>query len=219
MNNAFSKIIDQKLAEDQIGTVTTKLTIDDGIKEHDVFFQLGFYHGWPVWTEITLSRTCGKDKLGSGVHDDIYGKMIESSRSLMEIVCHHATTVLQARRTTLEELADLWIATRFEPSGKCKALEDELGEGKVLSPFDAVAKIIRKEKKAWEGKMSYEPSEEEIEGMLAGCLEVLEERPDSFTGFERTFLEDIEQKNEIHHLTPGQISKLEEIYEERVFGR
>lgn len=65
-------------------------------------------------------------------------------------------------------------------------------------------------------------SQEEIEDMIEECLVCLDDTPDEFSSFERTFLESIEHQNETGHLTttpskPGgksQVEALVEVYEE-----
>lgn len=55
----------------------------------------------------------------------------------------------------------------------------------------------------------------QIEKMLEECLEVIEE-DGLFTSWEVSFLESLEEANEYGHLTPDQVVKLEQIYEDRV---
>jgi hypothetical protein len=54
--------------------------------------------------------------------------------------------------------------------------------------------------------------------MIEECLEAVEEDTDGevFTAWEITFLESVEEANEEGHLTPDQVVKLEQIYEDRV---
>ena len=57
--------------------------------------------------------------------------------------------------------------------------------------------------------------EEHIERMLEACLELMDQDDHPFTSWEVGFIEDAEEKNETGHLSPTQVEKLEQIYEER----
>ncbi len=68
-----------------------------------------------------------------------------------------------------------------------------------------------------------EYSEEEIEEMIEKLIEILEENPDEFNAFERTFIESVEEQNEAGHLTTtgqrggkSQVQVLEEIYDDHL---
>lgn len=216
--NKFWKQVEAKFQADALKSITRKLTIDDGHRDHDLYVKIAFYHGRPVWVEITLSRMLASD---NGTHTEtakenqVYRRMIESARSSMEVICLHASLLLQSKRSTLKDLEEMWAATRFEPAGTCKNLE---GEVAVLSPLDAVAKLIRLRITKWEKEMAYTPTEEEIETMIEACVEAAESTPEVFTAWEISFLEDIQEKNELGHLSDKEIAKLEEIHEERVGG-
>lgn len=57
--------------------------------------------------------------------------------------------------------------------------------------------------------------EDQIEMMLAECLELMDQEDHPFTAWEVSFIESIEDANETGHLTPDQVAKLEQIYEDR----
>ena len=59
-------------------------------------------------------------------------------------------------------------------------------------------------------------TEDQIEEMLAECMEEAEACPSAFTSWELEFLTDIEERNVDRHLTEDQISKLAQIHQERV---
>ena len=106
----------------------------------------------------------------------------------------------------------------MEPAGSCKqVMDDETGD-RVFGPLDAVAKLFRMKSERWEERMAHTYTEEEIESMLEDCQAALEERPDDFTGWETSFIEDVADNNETTHLTEGQVEKLEQIWEERGCG-
>lgn len=60
-------------------------------------------------------------------------------------------------------------------------------------------------------------NETEVEEAIEAALEALEEDPDSFSAWERDFIESLEEQNEQGHLTENQIAKLGEICEEKVW--
>ena len=57
---------------------------------------------------------------------------------------------------------------------------------------------------------------EKVERWLHACLEQLEEEPSTFTLWERSFLEDLEDYLDGNVITEAQAGKLYQIYEERV---
>lgn len=218
--------VEQTLSRDGVTTLTQKLTIiDSEAQEHDFYLKVGWWRGRPVWIDITKARHA---KEGTGDTLDIHQsalplvtalrrRMIDLSRSTLEIICRQASLLLSTRRCRLEELADLWRVTETEPPGRCEQVVDDLGD-KVHGPLDAVAKFLKMKGPEWEKRMTHQYTEEEIEQMIAECMEALEQRPDDFTGWETSFLEDVSDANETTHLTDSQVEKLEQIWEERNCG-
>lgn len=216
----FRQRIRRCMETDAIQTITQKFTVRDRYKvEHDFYLKIGWYHGRPVLLELVLPRAQANRNSVTDMREvECYGRMLETSRGALEIICAQATELLQTKQFNLEDIEQMWTATRFDPSGTCRQVEMAGSSSAVLSPLDALAKLFKQSRKKWEVNMAYTPSDEEIETMLSECIEALEERPDDFTGWERTFLEDLEEKNELGHLSEKEIAKLEEIYEERDCG-
>lgn len=55
--------------------------------------------------------------------------------------------------------------------------------------------------------------EQEVEDMIVALREALDADPGRFTKWERDFVESVEEQNDVGHLSPAQIAKLEEIHE------
>lgn len=216
--------IEDRVNRHGLQSLIVKLVIDDGAKEHDLYVKTGWWHGRPVWVDVTVARHSGDmgDTLDVPMAvlpavADLKRRLIDNTRSLMEIACRQASLLLSSRRCTLGEVADLWRVTEGEPKGRCPQLADEMGD-RVHGPLDAVAKLFKAKAENWERQMAHNYTEDEIETMVEDCLRAVEERPDDFTGWERTFIESIEDQNQTVHLTDEQVEKLEQIWEERDCG-
>ena len=61
---------------------------------------------------------------------------------MLEIICTHASELLQSGERTILDVTNRWIATRFEPSGYCDAVMNAVCKGVVTSPLDAFAKLL-----------------------------------------------------------------------------
>jgi len=217
--------IEDRMATQGIETITHKATIEDGQRDNDFYIKIGWWRGRPVSIDVTMARH--GEKMNNDTLDihksalplvvDLRQRILENTRASLELICREASLLLSSRRCKLDDLAELWRVTQMEPKGHCKQVEDELGD-RVNGPLDAAAKLFKLKEAQWEKDMAYNYSEDEIEGMIRDCQEALEERPDDFTGWERSFIEDIEDNNETTHLSEGQIEKLEQIWEERNCG-
>lgn len=152
-------IIEKALKEHSISSVSCRMVIesdDNGRKaEHEMYLKVGWFNGCAATIDITLSRFSSFDGFGdldamSAILDNVYRASIENSRSFLEVVCRHATAMLQSGVWNLGDVVDVWIATKnMIPCGHCEAVKTELGTI-VTSPLDAAAKLIRKNRERWE---------------------------------------------------------------------
>lgn len=218
--------IERRFHREGVLSMTSKLTIVDSAEgQHDFYLKLGWWRGRPVWIDLTMARHANEGATDTlDVHEsalpflvDLRRRLLDNTRAFLEVACREASLLLTARRCKLDDIADLWRVTETEPRGRCLQVKDALGD-RVHGPLDAVAKMIKMKGKEWERKMAHSYTEDEIEKMIEDCQEALEERPDDFTGFERTFIEDVADANETAHLTDNQVEKLEQIWEERDCG-
>jgi len=212
--------------QDGVETLTNKLTIVDGEKcGHDFYVKVGWWRGRPVWIDITKARHSTE---GIGDTENIHGdellvvvelrrRLMDVTRTSLELICREASLLLTSRRSTLDDMAQLWRVTTMEPKGRCSQVADELGD-RVTGPLDAVAKLIKLRGGEWEAKMAHTYTEDQIELMLENCQAAVEERRDDFTAWELKFIEEVEDANQTLHLTENQIEKLEQIWEERGCG-
>lgn len=218
--------VEQNFHRDGVVSLTHKLTIVDaeGI-QHDLYLKLGWWRGRPVWVDLTTARH-SEDGVGDtlDIHEsalalvvNLRQRLVDNNRAFLEVVCREASLLLSSRRCKLDDIADLWRVTETEPRGKCVQVKDDLGD-RVHGPLDAAAKLFRIKGEEWEQKMAHNYSESEIEDMISECEEALEERPDDFSGWERTFVEDVAEQNETGHLSTKQVEKLEQIWEEHDCG-
>jgi len=210
-----------------VDTVTHKLAINDGQRDHKFYVKVGWWRGRPVSVDVTMARH-GENSSNSDTLDvhssalplivELKRRILDNSRSSLELTCREASLLLSSRRCTLDDLADLWRVTQMEPKGRCEQVKDPETGDRVHGPLDAAAKLFRIKGTEWRMRMAHTYTETEIEQMLSDCQEALEERPDDFTGWEVSFLEDVADSNETTHLSDGQIEKLEQIWEERNCG-
>ena len=208
-----------------LNTVTHKLTINDNQRDHKFYVKIGWWRGRPVSVDVTMARhgegntdTLDVPRAAIPLVVELRQRILENSRSALELLCREASLLLSSRRCTLGDLADLWRVTQMEPKGRCRQVNDEVTGDRVHGPLDAAAKLFKLKAAEWEAGMAYEYTEEEVEKMVTDCIEALDERPDDFTGWETSFIEDIAEQNETTHLSENQIEKLEQIWEERNCG-
>jgi hypothetical protein len=125
-------------------TVSTKLIINDGFCDFELWGQIGKLDGRWVWIDLRMSlrpESIGKD--ATVVVANLKRQLADANKNLIEIVCVHASELLQSGERTLLEVTSKWIGTRFEPSGYCDAVKNAICNGKVTSPLDAFAKLIQ----------------------------------------------------------------------------
>jgi len=210
--------IEKFLLQEGAESFVNKMSINDGEHEHDFYLKVAWWRGRPVWIDITKSRNSVEiDNGGDVLETVLQGRLTDSTRSFMEIVCREASLLLSSRRCSLEDIAELWRVTQTEPKGTCQQVADAMGT-RVHGPLDAAAKMLRLKAKDWVSKMAYEYKDEEIDDMLQDCLAAIDERPDDFTEWEMDFIRDTAEANETLHLSKPQIEKLEQIWEERDCG-
>jgi hypothetical protein len=218
----YSQRIEAALGKEGVEAITSKLVIHDGERPHDIYVKTGWWRGYPIWVDVTISRSSNEgmtDSLDLPIAAlplvvNLRRRITENTRALVEIVCREATLLLSSRRCSLEELADMWRATEAEPKGKCGQVVDDCGD-RVHGPLDAAAKLFKLKAAEWEKKMAHKYDDEEVDTMISDCQAALESNPDAFTGFERTFIESVSDANETTHLSNKQIEKLEQIWEDR----
>ena len=215
--------IEQRMATDGVDTITSKIEIDDGFQQHNLYVKIGWITGKPVMIDITIARH-SKRYSSPGVNSEspammeLRQMMIENARSALEIICREASLLLSSRRCTLSEIANLWIVTRMDPQGRCRQVGNAETDYKVHGPLDAVAKLFMLKAEEWERKMGHEYDDEDIERMISECAVAIEERPKDFTGWEMDFIESVSDANETTHLSDSQVEKLEQIWEDRNCG-
>lgn len=144
-------------------------------------------------------------------------RMLDNTRSSLELACRSATLLLSSRRCTVGELAELWVMTKMEPTGTCVQVAGGLTGNLVYGPLDAVAKLLRIEGDAWEARMS-QNDEGEIEKMIGECTAAMDEKPEMFSEWEKKFLASVADRNETTHLTGAQVDKIEQIWERKISG-
>jgi len=150
--NTDWQAVEKTLKEEDIKTLTNKLVVG----EFDLYFKLGFYpvegdpdgRMRPVMVDITFTRAGSKETFECEECDMRESRRYEDMRSYLEVVCRQASALLQANIWTLNDLSDMWIMTRFEPSGACEQIA-----GIAKSPLDACAKLVRANQARWSLQM------------------------------------------------------------------
>ncbi len=217
----------EKKFQHGVETITTHLVIDDNEREHDLYVKVGWWHGRPVWVDLTIARHADEGSVRDTIDVHVSAlplitklkqRIMDNTRAFLDVTCREASLLLSFRRCMLTDLSDLWRATEMEPRGKCFKVADPVLGDRVHGPLDAAARLFQVRAAEWEKRMAYEYGEDEIESMLASCRAALEDRPDDFTEFERGFIESAADDNETTHLTGKQVEKLEQIWEDRDCG-
>jgi len=130
----------------------------------DVYLKVAFLRvierDAPVWKlvhiDITLSaQQAGDEILTMGRIAKLEVTKADNARAMIELLFREVNTLLGSEIWAEDDLIAAWSATRFEPSGVCRYPAMRVGEsmesegGLVLSPLDAVAKLIRTRIVAW----------------------------------------------------------------------
>lgn len=220
MNNKWERI-EALMKAKSIRAQNVKIVICDGSHNHDLYVKLGWAERRWVWIDITVSRFTeihGKSETTDEV--DARRKLLETNKRLIEIICFHATELLQSGERTLQDIVKSWKGTHSHPEGVCESIRTKDNEGRVTSPLDAAAKLIEKRIDQWEEEMRRQERMDEgyLEGLVVECLAKLEESPEIFTSWEREFLETIGDKHDRAHLSDKEIDSLEKIHDERNCG-
>jgi len=219
--------VEEGFNRDGVATLTHKYTIEDREShQHDFYLKIGWWRGRPIWVDVTkarhssegLSDTFDVPSSALPLIVDLRRRLIDLTRSSLELICREASLLLSTRRCSLEEIAELWRVVKTEPAGHCEQAKDPNTGTRVSGPVDAAAKLIQLKQKEWEKKMAHTYTEEQIEQLLEDCRQAAEDRPDEFTAWELQFIEDAADANETTHLTEAQVEKLEQIWEERECG-
>lgn len=166
--------VERKLKDGAIDCRTVKLTISG----HDLYFKIGYESRRPVYVDITLGQDavfirnhevrcpgCDKEYLNPEAND-LATQIVTGTRAHLEVTGRMATSMLQSNVWTLDNLIDMWKATRFEPSGLClqvQAVDPETGKeidgsaSIVSSPLDAFARYAEVHREEWDKKLSVPP--------------------------------------------------------------
>ena len=124
-------------------TVNTKLVINDGFCDFELWAHVGKIEKRWVWVDLKISIRPEHTSDETPIVANLKRQLVDANKRLLEIVCAQATMLLQSDERTIEEITGPWIGTRFEPSGTCETVKCErMPEGIVTSPLDAFAKLV-----------------------------------------------------------------------------
>lgn len=220
MNKRWEKT-DALMKARSIRAMNVKIVISDGKYNHDLYVKLGWANRRWVWVDITVSRfNSVKSENESADEVELRRQLFDTNKRLIEIVCLHATELLQSGERGIVDIVKSWKGTKFSPSGTCESIRNEINEGVVTSPLDAAAKLIEFRMKEWSRMYRKEEraDDEYLEGLVSDCLEKVEDDSEGFTEWELNFLKSIADKHDYRHLSEKEIDKLEEIHEEKCFA-
>ena len=143
------------MTEGDVPVINTKLTIDTGEYNCDLFVKLGWAHDRWVWLDVEMSRSTESHTQGDDPETaDLRRQLADTTRRMMEVICRHASELLQSDERTIQGIMESsWRGTRFAPYGVCATLRTPNLEGKVGSPLDAVAQLIEQRHVRWEEQM------------------------------------------------------------------
>jgi len=137
--NATWRQIEETLFRQGIETVTNKL----GVGGRDTYLKVGWHRGRPVLVDMTIGK--GQDNLINDLQtNELATAAATNARAAIEVICRHASSLLQANVWSLNDLIRAWRATVFEPQGVCPELQEI-----VSSPLDAAARLCERRKDAW----------------------------------------------------------------------
>jgi len=132
-----------KKGGESMDTVNTKIVINDGHCDFELFCQLGRLDGRWVWVDLKMSLSPESvSECESGIVTNLKRQLTDANKSMLEIICTHASELLQSGERTILDVTNRWIATRFEPSGYCDSVRNAVCKGAVTSPLDAFAKLL-----------------------------------------------------------------------------
>lgn len=220
MNKKWEKIEALLKAKD-IKALSTKIVISDGYYNHDLYVKLGWADSRWVWVDITVSRfTEITNEPETYEVENLRRVLMDTNRRLIELVCVHATELLQSGERTIQEIVHTWKGTQFAPAGTCESVRTKYNAAKVTSVLDATAKLIEQRVAQWEEKFKREDrmNVDYLEGMVAECIAAFEKDPDQFTEWEQEFLKSLQEKHDSVHLSEKEIGKLQQIHTDRDCG-
>lgn len=220
MNKKWEKI-EAILKAKAIKALSTKIVICDDKYNHDLYLKLGWADSRWVWVDITVSRFTGvTNEYETSDMEHLRRSLMDTNRRLIELVCVHATELLQSGERTLKDIVHTWRGTQFAPAGICESIRTKVNEAKVTSVLDASAKLIEQRVEQWEEKFRQEDrmDEEYLEGLIVECWAECERNPGAFTDWEKDFLASLKEKHDMIHLSEKEIDKLEEIHKEKDCG-
>lgn len=138
MNKRWRQI-EETLYRQGIESVTNKL----GVGGRDCYFKIGWNGGRPVHVDLTIGT--GQDHLSGDVQtNELATAAAMNARAAIEVICRHASALLQAHVWSLNDMIGAWRATAFEPQGVCPELQEI-----VSSPLDAAARLCERRKAEW----------------------------------------------------------------------
>jgi len=218
--------IESSFHGDGVLSITHKIAIVHDANEQDFYVKIGWWHGRPVFVDVTMARHASDGAIPAEMKIpleeiplviELRRQLLDNTRSSLETICREASLLLSSKRCAIGDVADLWRGTEMYPAGECPAVEDDLGSS-VKGPLDAVAKLFQMRGSQWEKEMAHEYTEAEIEKLIEDCEAAVDERSDEFTAWEIQFIESVSDQNELGFLSPQQIEKLEQIWEQRECG-
>jgi len=133
------KAVQTALYEGDLQSITNKICIGG----QDCYFRISWHAGRPVAVDLTVGT--GKDNNGNDVlTNELAAAAMHNTRATVELICRHASALLQADVWTIDDLISAWRGTAFDPSGVCMELKEI-----PSSPLDAAARLCEKRKVDW----------------------------------------------------------------------
>lgn len=115
---------------------TSKLSVG----MHDLYVKVALDGERIIFVDITLGHANGHmPSYIDAISNELATQRLNDSRSMLEVICRQASTLLQSGVWDTWRLISSWRATQFEPSGVCEQLNTI-----VSSPLDAVARLLEK---------------------------------------------------------------------------
>ncbi len=131
--------VERTVHEDFLESFINKLSIGG----RDCYFRISWHEGRPVAVDLTIGT--GADNNGNDLRtNELASAAMKNARASIELICRHASALLQTDVWTLDDLISAWRGTAFDPDGICPELQ-----GLVSSPLDAAARLCDKRQREW----------------------------------------------------------------------
>lgn len=154
MSRQAYEFVERLVRGSSIKTVNTKLTIQTDGYDCELFVKLGWASGRWVWIDVDMSRYTESHIPGETPEvADLRRQLADANRRMMEVICKHASELLQSDERTIDGVMESWRGTRFAPHGTCYALKTVNMPGATSSPLDAVAQLVEQRRIKWEQQM------------------------------------------------------------------